>query len=601
MHLKFTRFIVILLILFGCSSRKERIPDTQPMQASSDKMVVYQLMTRLFGNTVTTNKPYGTIEENGVGKFNDINNKALNGIKELGVTHVWYTGVIEHAILTDYTKFGIPLDDADVVKGRAGSPYSIKDYYDVNPDLAVDVPNRMKEFEQLVDRTHQSGLKALIDFVPNHVARAYRSDVKPEGVKDLGENDDKTVSFRPTNNFYYLPGQSFQVPKGYNSLGEGNSFPTKDGKFDETPAKATGNDQFTASPGVNEWFETVKLNYGVDLLNNRKTYFDSIPNTWIKMKDILIFWASKKVDGFRCDMAEMVPVEFWRWAIPQVKAINPEIIFIAEIYNPDQYRNYLEQGRFDYLYDKVLLYDTLRLLINQQASTGDVPKIQQRLSGINQSMLHFLENHDEQRIASPFFARDPWKAIPALVISAFIDTAPMMIYFGQEVGEAGAGVEGFSGDDGRTTHFDYWGVPEHQKWMNGGKFDGGALSDEQKQLRQLYGDILTLASKNPAVNQGIYADLTEYNLSQGNINHQIHAFVRGFKEERLLIVSGFNEKTLKIKIQLSDEAVREFKLQQGATYMGRDLLRSGAEIGLSSNFSFELDVPPYSSFIFKIK
>ncbi len=601
MLIKSLRLILIIPVLFGCSAPQEKIPETKLMEASNSKIIIYQMMTRLFGNTKTTNKPYGTLEENGVGKFNDINGAALEGIKELGVTHIWYTGVIEHAVLTDYTKFGIALDDADVVKGRAGSPYAIKDYYDVNPDLAVDVPNRIKEFEQLIDRTHRHGLKLLIDFVPNHVARAYHSDAKPEGVKDLGESDNKSKAFSPTNNFYYLPGQSFQVPTGYNSLGEGNSFPTKDGRFDETPAKVTGNDQFTASPGINEWFETVKLNYGVDILDNRKTYFDPTPDTWVKMKDILVYWAEKKVDGFRCDMSEMVPVEFWHWVIPQVKAVNPEVIFIAEIYNPDQYRNYLDRGRFDFLYDKVLLYDTLRLLVNQHASTSDIPKIQQRLSGINHSMLHFLENHDEQRIASPFFADDPWKAIPALVVSATIDKAPMMIFFGQEVGEPGAGVQGFSGEDGRTTHFDYWGVPEHQKWVNGGKFDGGGLREEQKQLRQLYGDILKLAATSQAISQGIYVDLTEFNAASKSISDKVHVFARGYGEERLIIVSGFNMKTEHIKIQLSEEAIHELKLQSGVDYIGRDLLRSGAEIGLDSNYSFELDLPPYSSFILKIK
>lgn len=598
---KSIRLVLIVLVLLGCTTPQEKIPETTLMETSNGKIIIYQMMTRLFGNTKTTNKPYGTIEENGVGKFNDINEAALQGIKELGTTHIWYTGVIEHALLTDYTKFGIALDDADVVKGRAGSPYAIKDYYDVNPDLAVDVPNRMKEFEQLVERTHQSGMKVLIDFVPNHVARAYHSDAKPEGVKDLGESDDKSVTFSPSNNFYYLPVQSFQAPRGYNSLGEGNTFPTKDGRFDETPAKVTGNDQFTASPGINEWFETVKLNYGVDILNNRKTYFDPMPDTWVKMKDILVYWASKKVDGFRCDMSEMVPVEFWHWVIPQVKAVNPEIIFIAEIYNPDQYRNYLDQGRFDFLYDKVLLYDTLRLLVNQHASTTDISRIQQRLSGINQSMLHFLENHDEQRIASPFFAGDPWKAIPALIISATIDKGPMMIFFGQEVGEPGAGVQGFSGEDGRTSHFDYWGVPEHQKWVNGGNFDGGGLNDEQKQLRQVYGDILRMASTNPAISNGDYADLTEHNVAARNMSTKIHAFVRSRGEERLVILSGFNTNTEHVKIQLTEEAVRQLKLQSGVTYIGRDLLRSGAEIGLSPDYTFELDMPPYSSFIIKIK
>ena len=477
---------VSLLLFLGCVTPKEKIPEQIMSQTHGKKMIIYQMMTRLFGNQNTTNKVYGTIEENGVGKFADINETALKGIKDLGVTHVWYTGAIEHALLTDYTSYGIPLDDADVVKGRAGSPYAIKDYYDVNPDMAVDVKNRMKEFEQLIERTHTQGMKVIIDFVPNHVARGYKSDAKPSGIQDLGEGDDVNVTFKPSNNFYYLPGQSFQPPADYNSLGP-NTFPTKDKRYEETPAKVTGNDQFTATPGINEWFETVKLNYGVDIQNGRQNYFDPIPNTWVKMKDILVFWANKNVDGFRCDMAEMVPAEFWNWAIPQVKAVNPDIFFIAEIYNPSQYRNYIDHGRFDYLYDKVQLYDTLRLLINKHSSTEHIHGIQQSLNGINRNMLHFLENHDEQRIASPFFAGDAWKAIPAMTISSLIDQGPVMIYFGQEVGEPGAGVSGFSGEDGRTTIFDYAGVPEHQKWMNGGKFDGGKLDGGQKDLGAIYG------------------------------------------------------------------------------------------------------------------
>ena len=360
------------------------------MENESKKMVVYQMMTRVFGNKTTLNKPYGTLAENGVGKFNDVNGAALRSLKEMGITHVWYTGVIEHAVLTDYSKYGIALDDADVVKGRAGSPYAIKDYYDVNPDLAVTVPERMKEFEQLVERTHINGLKVLVDFVPNHVARTYKSDAKPTGVRDLGESDDKTVKFSPNNNFYYLPGESFVVPKDFKPVPADSLYPPADGKFAETPAKVTGNNQFTSSPGGNEWFETVKLNYGVDIQNNNKVYFDPVPDTWIKMKDILVFWANKNVDGFRCDMAEMVPVEFWNWAIPQVKAVNPEIIFVAEIYNPSQYKNYLQTGKFDYLYDKVQLYDTLRGLINNQRSANDIDVIQKSLEELTPTCFIFL-------------------------------------------------------------------------------------------------------------------------------------------------------------------------------------------------------------------
>jgi glycosidase len=590
---------ISLLALFAlaCQSPKEKIPDTPAMPSTSNKMVVYQMMTRLFANTNTTNKFYGSVEENGVGKMNSINEVALKSIKQLGVTHVWYTGIIEHALLTDYSKDGIHLDDADVVKGKAGSPYAIKDYYDVNPDLAVNVANRIQEFEQLVERTHAQELKVIIDFIPNHVARFYQSDAKPVGVKDLGEGDDKTVSFKPTNSFYYLPGQAFQAPKQPYQT----EAPKSDGKFSENPAKVTGNNQFTATPNLGDWFETVKLNYGIDYQNGEKKFFEPIPSTWEKMRDILIYWTNKKVDGFRCDMAEMVPVEFWHWAIPQIKKVNPEIIFIAEIYNPAQYRNYLDNGQFDFLYDKVQLYDTLRLMVNQKAHTQGITQVQESLKGINHNMLHFLENHDEQRFASSFFAGDPWKAVPAMVVSACIDEGPVMIYFGQEVGEPGAKAEGFSGDDGRTTMFDYWGVPQHQKWVNDLKYDGGQLSDEQKVLRQFYGDVLTLASTNQAIAQGKYADLTTYNQQKGNFSALVHSFARYYDEERLIIVSNFNSKTETVKLEITKELANDMGLSEGTAYVGRDLLRSGAEIGINEKLTMLMEIPAYSSYILKIK
>jgi glycosidase len=593
-------FAAAAFLFIACSQTKERIPSTTPMTNTAPKMVVYQMMTRLFGNKQTTNVLYGTIEQNGVGKFNDVNEAALKGIKELGVTHVWYTGVLEHAVLTDYTRFGIPLDDADVVKGRAGSPYAIKDYYDVNPDLALNVPQRMREFEDLIERTHNQGLKVIIDFVPNHVARGYKSDAKPNGVKDLGETDDTTATFKPSNNFYYLPGQEFQVPKGYVSLGPDHTFPTKDGKFHESPAKVTGNDQFTASPGVNEWFETVKLNYGVDIQDGRKTHFDPIPDTWVKMKDILVFWAHKKVDGFRCDMAEMVPVEFWNYAIPHVKEVNPEIVFIAEIYNPNEYRNYIESGKFDFLYDKVQLYDTLRGLIAGDKNATDVQSIQKSLSGITDHMLHFLENHDEQRLASRFFAGDSLKGLSAMVVSATIDRGPVMIYFGQEVGEPGLGNEGFQGDDGRTTIFDYWGVPEHQKWMNAGKFDGGLLSDGQKQLRQFYVSLLNVARSHSAISTGEYVDVTHANVNAGNITNRVVAYLRYSTDEKLLVVAGFNPEQQQIKIKLPGELVTQLGLDLNDKNVAVDLLNEKTTIPFTNDFTLEASLKPYGYHIFKI-
>jgi glycosidase len=598
------RALLVALVLSavvwsGCSPKKEKIPAVPEMIFPRQKIVIYQLMTRLFGNTTSVNKLNGTLEENGVGKFNDINNRALEGIKELGVTHIWYTGVIEHATVTDYSTYGIALDDPDVVKGRAGSPYAIKDYYDVDPDLAVNVKDRMAEFEQLVDRSHKSGLKVIIDFIPNHVARSYHSDAKPENVTDLGQMDDQTKAFTPDNNFYYLPGQSFKPPQEHYQQFK-TFFPSMDGKFSEVPAKATGDGQFTATPSSGSWFETVKLNYGIDLVNGGKTYYDSIPDTWNKMRDILVYWASKKVDGFRCDMAQMVPVEFWHWVIPQVKAVNHDLLFIAEIYEPHRYRDFIDRGRFDFLYDKVQLYDTLRLLINGRASAQDIPRIQQSLSGINGNMVHFLENHDEHRIASPFFAGDPTKALSAFVISATIDQGPIMIYFGQEVGEPASQAAGFGANDGTTTRYDYWGVPEHQKWMNHGSFDGGGLSDSQKALRAKYSQILNLAKESKAIAMGTYHDLTAFNVAQKTCSDLIVSYVRATDEEHLIIVAGFNPRSETVQIQLTEELAEAWGITGERKYEVEDLLGVAPQQLLGTEgLSFEL--PAYSACVFRLK
>ena len=562
------------------------------------KLVIYQLMTRLFGNKVALNKPYGTIGENGCGKFNDINDKALDEIKKLGVSHVWYTGVIEHATMTDYTTQGIPADDADVVKGRAGSPYAIKDYYDVDPDLAVVVKNRMSEYEALIKRTHDHGLKVLMDFIPNHVARSYKSDAKPLGVIDLGATDDKTKAFAPNNNFYYLPGKSFVVPAGYNPLGALKG-PREDGKFFEIPAKATGNDVFSEAPKINDWFETVKLNYGIDYQNGRTAHFETVPDTWKKMRDILVYWAGKNVDGFRCDVAEMVPVEFWAYVIPEVKKVKPDIVFIGEAYNPKEYKTYLDKGKFDYLYDKVGLYDGLRRLMHQEGSTEEITKVwREESNGFSSHMLRFLENHDEQRIASKDFATDPRRAIPAMTVTATLASGPIMLYSGQEVGEPAHGSEGFSGEDGRTTIFDYWGVPEHQKWLNQGKFDGGKLSPEQKSLREFYARLLTVASTSDAIRRGRFYELQDANnLGKEYNQRHLYTYLRYTGKQQLLIVVNFSaEKTYRPVLNIPAEAMAVAGLNAKKIYTYSNLLADE-----EPRSALNLTLAPLSAYIFEIK
>jgi glycosidase len=530
---------------------------------TDNKLIIYQLLPRLYGNTKQVNKTNGSIEENGAGKFNDINDKALQQIKAMGFTHVWFTGVIEHATMTDYSQYGIKPDDPDVVKGRAGSPYAVKDYYDVDPDLAVDVKNRMGEYEALISRTHQNGLKVLMDFVPNHVARTYASDAKPEGVRDFGQDDDKTKAFDPKNDFYYTPGQSFEVPQGYNPGGDEFQSPLKDGKFDENPARATGNDVFSPWPSIHDWFETVKLNYGLDYMSGHHAYFDPVPPLWNKMYDILHFWSEKGVDGFRCDMVEMVPFEFWGWIIPKLKAEHPELIFIGEAYNSNKYHDYIFNGKFDYLYDKVGLYDAVRRLTTNapNATTWDFNKVwNQDCRFIDVHMLRFMENHDEQRIASAGFADDPWLAVPGMIVTTTLNAGPVMVYFGQEVGEPGSGTEGFGSDDGRTSIFDYWGVPEHQKWLNDGKMDGGKLSDSQKSLRAFYSKLLNLVRNNEALRIGGFWELMLANEHQQGFDQHLYLFLRYTDKQRILVITNFNRDERKLQVKLPSDLLEKLQL-----------------------------------------
>ena len=514
------------------------------------KIILYQIFTRLFGNDNTTRLPGGSIEENGCGKLADFTPEALAAIKQLGATHVWYTGLIEHATQTDYSHFGIRPDHKATVKGQAGSPYAIKDYYDVDPDLATSVPNRMKEFIQLVKRTHAAGLKMIIDFVPNHVARCYHSDAKPKSVVDLGEKDDTSVFFSPKNNFYYLPGTTL-----------GGEVDWQD--YVESPARATGNDRFDASPTRNDWYETVKLNYGVNYREGGRTDFYPFPSTWLKMRDILLFWAKKGVDGFRCDMAEMVPFQFWGWVIPIIKEKYPHIIFIAEVYNTWEYYNYVKHGRFDYLYDKVGLYDTLIGIIRHQQSATDITRCWQNLGELRNRMLHFMENHDEQRLASDFIAGHGRPALPAVLVSATIDTCPMMVYFGQELGERGMDTEGFSGRDGRTTIFDYWSVDTICRWRDGGTFSGRELNDGERDLQSQYTRLLHIARNERAICEGDFFDLMYANPFTADFNpHRHYAFLRDHEDHTLLIVANFSSNDARMNLRIPPHAFEWLKIQE---------------------------------------
>lgn len=589
------------------------------------KPVVYQVFTRLFGNTNNTNKPWGTLEENGVGKFNDFTDEALQGIKELGTTHLWYTGVPHHAVIRNYTEFGISLDDPDVVKGRAGSPYAVKDYYNVNPDLAVDPAHRLAEFEALIARTHEQGMKVLIDIVPNHVARGYQSMSAPEGVVDFGANDDVSIEYARDNNFYYVVGEDFKVPEGqngYQPLG-GDSHPLSDGVFIETPAKWTGNGSRAAQPDANDWYETVKVNYGVkpdgsyDFPTLPKDFAEldyaehhdfwqgkDLPNSWVKFHDIVHYWLDKGVDGFRYDMAEMVPVEFWSYLNSSIKMKNPDAFLLAEVYQPHLYRDYIRLGKMDYLYDKVEFYDTLKAIMQGAGNTADLVAIQNSMHDIDPHMLHFLENHDEQRIASPEFVGSAEKGMPALVVSALISRSPTMLYFGQDVGENGSEETGF-GDPTRTTIFDYAGVPAHQRWMNGGLFDGGQLTESEAALRQFHIDVMAISASHPAM-QGDFISLHQAN-TDSNTNDvagyddNTLAFARVNGDHKLIVISQFTDNNKQLALRIPSELTNAWGLETGE-YSIKDLLTDASytlridEIG----GSLALELSPLGSLVLEL-
>lgn len=526
-------------------------------------------------------------------------------------------------MITDYTKYGISNDDPDVVKGRAGSPYAVKDYYNVNPDLAENVENRLQEFEALIERTHNAGMKVLIDIVPNHVARNYHSLTNPDGVKDFGYNDDTSVSYHVNNNFYYNPDEAFKVPEwkdGYQPLG-GEAHPLSDGKFDENPAKWTGNGSRLSQPDMNDWYETVKINYGISPDGQKdfdelpegfdnehyKAHFEfwsdkTVPDSWVKFKDIALYWIEKGVDGFRFDMAEMVPVEFWSYMNSAIKMKNPKAFLLAEVYQPHLYREYIKKGKMDYLYDKVQLYDTLKNVMQGHGKTDHIPPIQDDLKDIEHHMLHFLENHDEQRIASPEFAGDATKGKPAMVVSATISTSPTLVYFGQELGEPGVEDAGF-GKPSRTSIFDYIGVPTYQRWVNNKAFDGAGLNEQEKNLRDFYKRLLNFTINSEAL-MGDYEDLHNYNRNNTeNYNDKILSFARWSDFEHLIVVSNFDAKSdmqfnLKIPKNIIDSwnlADGDYELEDAIYNQYKTQLNVDRGIG-----SMQINLKPLESFILKL-
>ena len=542
------------------------------------------MLPRLWGNDKVRPKKNGSLEENGTGKFSDIDTATLEYLKWLGCSHVWYTGILRHS--TQATEDGCIGSHPQFVKGKAGSPYAICDYYDVNPYLADDPQKRIEEFENLIERSHAAGLKVIMDYVPNHVSRDYGKVTRTEGRPVLGESDDKTVHWKSENDFFYYPGQSLTLP---------TPVPKGMKPYEEMPAMATGNNCYSPNPGVNDWYETVKINYG-----------DSHTGTWDKMLDILLYWASKGVDGFRCDMVELVPVEFMKWIIAQVKKQYPSVIFIAEVYKKELYREYVRFVGFDFLYDKSGLYDTLRTVVEKNTDDNGMPvELWQSATGITRNwqflsdlqpyMLNFLENHDEQRFASDFFGKEGNRTFAPLYVSLFLNTAPFMVYFGEEVGEKGMNEEGFSGKDGRTTIFDWWSISSirrlrqviktgEYKTLQVSKLVKAGMKKEEAEVFCKFAEALRFAASDEAIRQGTTYDLCYCNMgSEGFDKNRHFAFLRDYEEHTLLITSNFSSVDAKIKLRIPEHAFE---------WMGIPVTES-----LNTNTEIEVNVPAFSGSI----
>lgn len=483
--------------------------DTDPRAADGERAVIYQLVPRHFSNLENRRKRDGSVEENGVGKYEDIDETALGALSELGVTHLWLTGVLRQATLTDYGEVGLSPDDPDVVKGRAGSFYAVRDYFDTCPDYAVDPANRLDELVALFDRAHAADLRVLIDLVPNHVARGYGSAVRPD--LDFGAGDDRTRFYAPDNHFFYLvdpPGQSLalQRPPGWSPDGvtfDGAFAPEDGSSVDRTP-RATGNNVTSVTPSHTDWYETVKLNWGRDFTTGQGS-FDPRPRTWTTMDAIIGYWQDLGVDGFRADFAHFVPNEAWSWLIARARERDPQVWFVAEAYED---LGGLQAAGFDAVYDDGS-YDALKGLYQGRVTQAQVDEGYRQVGDDQRHRwLRYLENHDERRIASPLVVGDnpddsgfgsAAAGRQLAPVQYLIGSGPVLVYNGQEVGEDGAGHEGFGGEDGRTTLFDYWSLPALQGWVNGHRYDGGGLDPDQADLRRWYGELLSGPVADPAV------------------------------------------------------------------------------------------------------
>jgi glycosidase len=586
------------------------------------KPVIYQLVVRYFGNTSGANIVDGDIEQNGCGTFADVSDRALAELRRLGVTHVWLTGVLRQATLTDYSSIGLPADPPDIIKGRAGSFYAVRDCVDVCPDYAREPERRMSELEALIERIHAAGLRALIDLVPNHVSRNHSSEASDF---DFGRGDDQSQFFTPSNNFYYLvdpPGRALTLPKPSHWNPPGIMFSGHFAREDGAPGRApkvTGGDDYArvvdTRPSENIWYETIKLNYGYDF-TAQKGHYDPVPRTWTMVDAIIAFWQRKGVDGFRCDFAHYVPREAWAYLISRARERDAAAFFVAESYpysgsaDPVHEQAQMIDAGFDAVYHSGA-YNALKRIYQghsdqlQDDPTNGLDAYEREMAALDDTSrphyLEYLENHDERRIPSPIVdsaspgdsgfgsATATHQLAP---LQLLYSQGPILILNGQEVGEPGAGATGFKGDNGRTTIFDYWRMPTFARWVNHHAYDGGQLDSAEAALRRYYADLLQLC-QHPSITGSGYWGLRSYNRagSATGASDWLYPFARyaPASGQLLIVVANFRPSSAERgQVHVPRELTRACSVPDGALLSVRLLLNeTGARNDPSSRTSVE--------------
>ncbi len=216
-------------------------------------------------------------------------------------------------------------------------------------------------------------------------------------------------------------------------------------------------------------------------------------------------------------------------------------------------------------------------------------------------MLNFLENHDEQRIASDFFAGSATKGIPGMIVAATMNTNPVMIYFGQELGERGMDKEGFSGMDGRTTIFDYWSVDSIRNWRNNGAFGTTKLTEEQNSLRKFYLQLIKVAREEECIHSGKFFDIMYANYENPAFNStKQYTFLRSSGNEFILVVANFDSYNADISVHIPEEAFYYTGIDPQKVKSAKELLsKKNFKLNTNWNKSLILSVEAYSGKIIK--